>query len=854
MNDEDYEKAYRYIEREFRDGNDYYLGLYLSQDIEEAKKEKRKSVLEYLFQGHPDFYAELFTTIFKRPKGGFAFYGKILPHLELKYLLEYLQSIIPESEEPVKGILLDIYQHYYNFLVTISLLYRSQKEGCLLPEEHIRWTLNSMLFGGTLPDIDLEEKCIDKEFIKKSRAFLDSQERNTLRIFENILLDLPFPDIYENIEYQYGHWAEIAKEDPLEARKLIEFYKSIIDEFIIGMREIDHAENIVDLLIRDFGAHKDVEDYYMRVKVANQKLEEIKAYIERKYSKEEIERNPLLLMYLSEYHQLYGEIPKAVDLSRKAYEVSNHNPEFFKEYCKVLLLKDVNEAKKTLRKYIHEEKKILSPAQILFLIPRFFKIDINFVKELLDYYSKNYPEDELQNRGINHITNLHLLSRYYLEVENYSMYESTLKKALKEYPDWESGYRKLSEFYSQPSYKKFYNLDKAIEYGKKCAELRGILPEYYIGICYLNSEEWQKAIEALEKFAEQNHIHPAYSRVYMHLFKGYIEVDDKPNACKWARKYLDSFDQPTRLQMYRDPTMDTESLLANDLLFFGIVAETCIRHRKRAERFLRERKYWVNAVSRSFEIQERILENKQLKERIVELEKELQSIKDEYRKVDLTIEENLEAFFEKIMAKENARADMLKRFKENLWDESEKNLEKFIPDYKSLPEAIQNFIHTSEFLILANHEKSDFSGVILSYAKAFETILDEKVSKPFIKEIGIEKARKMVTKDTDLAVKNLFPRNTHKPKSIGIGQWFVFIEKSNEGLYNNSDEITRIFESRLRDFGKSKIEIIRYHSEELKDTRNGSVHTSFISRKEAERDIINFRKAINDFIEIFYMD
>lgn len=873
MDKEEREKHYRYLEKEFKNDGDSYIYYFITQDLEDAKVQGRKSILDYLFEERKDFYMTLFTDIYIRDeKCLFPPLMELWPHLELKAILDCLRIRIPQIEGRKNERLLDLYQHYYNYLVSITLLCKLQNGNLEIKEEHLRpiapgymkeidgamingvkdsyvGLISNFLHGGIPKDVDLKKLCIDENEIHISKNFLESEDRNTLQNFENLILGEPVPDLYEGLEYQYKHGVVGVKKNPHEIPMFIQFYLDQINMLMERM-EFETAEKLVDLLINDFSDKPQVEHIYLEVKLRTRKLDDVKHYIEEKYKSEEIEKNPYLMFCLCEYEQTEGNIPKAIELIKKAYEISNKQFRYLVDYAKVLLLRDWNEAKKVIKEHIENDRPMEGKEAkqgIMFLIKRFFYKDIEFVKELLDHYEKNFLAEDMVEKNYLHIEYLNLLYKYYNEKEKKAKAKETLDQLLKDHPESETPYRRLLEFHSNKENQEFFNIEKSLEYAKRCAEIRGIPLGYYTGISYLNAENWEKAIDEYNAFIQEiKNVPPSYSRVFMHLFKAYLMIGKKTKACEMAENYIDMYDQSLYLELYKGPTMDSESLLINDLQFFIIIDNVCKRLSKRVQAFISQRKLWLNTIARS-------VENESLKFEIEKLEKKNRELREKQKELDFSDEKVLNAFLNELENNELARAKLLKNVNNILWENARVNCDEAIINYNNLPEDVQNFLQTAEFLMYINDVDADFSAVILSYTKAFEKMLDDKIGQPFMLRKGKISAVKR-SSIIDYRVRNLFPSNKWKVKHhlITSGQWASLIKAKKNGKYNFQDQISIEFSKLVDKKLGDNLPKIGNHASRLANIRNSCAHNVKISKESVEAKMKILRGGVNVVSEVFY--
>ena len=442
------------------------------------------------------------------------------------------------------------------------------------------------------------------------------------------------------------------------------------------------------------------------------------------------------------------------------------------------------------------------------------------------------------------------MSQYYLYKKDNPRHVSVLEDIVKRFPDFPGGYGKLAEFYSDRNIKEYLDLKKAIHYAKKNAEVEGVAPEYFIGVCYANAGESRKCVETLERFVRDNKVTLQYINALLEISLGYFALGEGEEGCNWAANWFDRYNGPEKKLLYSGFQIGRETQIQKDLDFLKFVSRKCRKLGKRIEPVLESMELWVTSTMFSIELRREKMETEKLRKDVERLEEELQTIKEKYRKLDLSVGENLDALFDEIENNENAHVALLKRMKRNLWLKSREYIEKLFPKLSKLPGDVQSFIHTSEFLLLANHEQSDFSGVILGYSKAFEVILDNQISKPFMAKIGSTRDR--VKGITDPRVKKLFPWKQHRRQSIGVGQWNAIISKYKTYPVESEDEVTQDFIRYIAAFGKESVESIRSHSKKLAPSRSGSVHKRKVIRENALEIVEEFRKAISDLCQIFH--
>lgn len=848
MRREDYEKAIRYLENEFKSEEDYYIGLYLSQDLREAKDEGRESVLDRLQRERPGFYKNIFSTIFIRDTGASEFASELIPHLDLEVLLPHIQQLVECSKGKRKQRLLDLYLLYSQALYQFRLQTEfSQTEIiCLDPAVFA----NQPRFGRLRPESLERFKNVDKEFIRGTMEFSRKEGRGGSEVAEYLMSDSR-PKVFEDV---FKKVYEMALRKALEKRVarsvLLLGFVTLIDESLMEY-DYEKAESVIETIIDDFKDESTIPQYYLQVKALNNKFRDIIEFLSQEYTDEETDGDPCLKMYLGMAKVAEGNIPEGAGLLEKAYYQSGRDSRYFLNYCDALFIMDPEKAKDTIRKHLEEIETPLEEPHILALAHKTFVVDVEFAKFLLDYYDKTHLKGEQEKDEYGHYNYLLLLSQYYFHKKNHPKHVSVLEEVIERFPKCPGGYGKLSEFYSDRNIKEHLDLDKALDYAKKNAEIEGVAPEYFIGICYANAGELRKCIKTLEEFVASNEVTLQYINAFMEISSAYFTLGEEDKGCEWAAEWFERYDRPERTLLYSGFQIEREAQMQKDLDFMRFVSKKCRKLSRRVASTLDSMDLWVSSSIFSMELRQEQIEKERLRGEVEKLEGELKAIKERYRKLDLSEEENLEAFFDEIEKNEKAHVALLKRTRRNLWQKSEEDVKKLIPRYTKLPRNVQTFIQTSEFQLLANHEESDFSGAILGYAKAFEVILDTNTSKPFIARVGPLKEEE-VKSITDHRVRNLFPQKFHRRLSIGVGQWNAMISKYETYDVELEDEVTQRFLGHVKSLGTESVERIRSHSKKLAPSRGGSMHTRKVQRENVLGILKDFRAAINDLCEIFY--
>lgn len=848
MKSDEYEKAFRYVRNEFKAEEDYYVGLFLAQDLREAREDGRESILDWLSREHSNLYTEIFSTIFIRETGAYEFASELIPHLDLELLLTHVQQLIENSKGKRKQRLLDLYLLYSQALYQFKLQIEFSEIEilCLDPAVFAGQPKYGRLEPGSLERF----KNVDKEFIRRTMEFSRKESRGGSEVAEYLMSDsrpMDFEDVFKNV-YEMALKSVLGKK--VARNVLLLSFVTLIDRSLMEY-DYEKAESIVGTIVDDFKDESIIPQYYLQVKVLNNKFRDIIEFLGQEYTDEEIDEDPYLKMNLGIAKVAEGNIPEGTGFLEKAYHQSGRDSRYFLNYCDALFIMDPEKAKDTIRKHLEEIVTPLEEPHVLALAHKTFVVDVEFAKFLLDYYDKTYLKGEQEKDEYGHYNYLLLLSQYYFHKKNYPKHVSVLEEIIERFPEYPGGYGKLSEFYSDMNIKEHLDLDEAIYYARKNAEIEGVAPEYFIGVCYANAGELRKCIKTLEKFVANNEVTLQYINAFVEISLAYFTLGKEGKGCEWAAEWFERYDRPERSLLYGGFQIEREAQMQKDLGFLRFISKKCRKLRRRVDSTLDGLDLWVSSSIFSTELRQEQLEKERLRNEVEKLEGELQAIKERYRKLDLSVEEDLEAFFGEIETNDKAHVALLRRTKQNLWQKSEEDVKELIPRHSKLPRNVQTFIQTSEFQLLANHEESDFSGVILGYAKAFEVILEHKISQPFMARVGPLKQGE-VRSITDHRVRNLFPWKSRKHRSIGLGQWNAIISKYETSDVEHEDEITQKFLNHVRSLGRESVKGIRSHSKKLAPSRGGSMHIRKVQREDVLGILKDFREAINDLCEIFY--
>jgi hypothetical protein len=847
MEIEEYEQACRHVEREFRAKQDYHLAMFLAQDLLDAEEEKRESVLNWLLTNRRKLYVRVFCTIFIRETGGYEYAKDLIPRLDLKLLLSQTRQSIKKSKRKRKQRLLDLYLLYSQALYHFKLQTEFTEAEILCLDPAV--VVGQPKYGRLDAEILERFKEVKKSFIRGAMEFSKKNGRGSSEVAEYLMSDSrpeDFVDVFQRV-YRMA-LKPLLNEEPRRTILLLSFV-TLIDESLVRFA-YGKAEAIIDTIFDNFKDEKIIPQYYLQIKVLNGKFRDIVGFIRREYTEDEINKDPYLEMNLGIARIAEGDIPEGCRLLKEAYVQSGRDSRYLLNYCNALFVKDPVEAMDVIRNHLKESDTPLEEPHVLTLAHKAFVVDVEFSKYLLDYYEKKYLRGEEMKDKYGHYNYLLLRSQYYFHKKDYPKHVSVLENVIEKFPDWPGGYGKLAEFYSDRTIKEHFDLQRAIDYARKNTEIESVEPEYFIGICYANAGEPKKCIKALKEFVNNNIVTLQYINAYQEISSAYFTLGEEDEGCRWAAEWFDEYDCPEKAQLYEGFQIERETQVQRDLRFMEFASGKCRRLSRRIEPVLESMQLWVTSSLYSVELHQERIETERLREEIETLEEELQAVKDKYSKLDLSVEENLETFFDEIEKNEEAQVALLKRMKKDLWQKSRKDGAKLIPKFSKLPKDVQSFIRTSEFSLLANPQDSDFSGVILGYAKAFEVILDENISKPFVAQVGQVKGGLRSIRDH--TIRSLFPRRSGKRKLIGVGKWDAILSACLKGNVKSMDRTKQSLAKYIQQLDKDTTKKIRSYSRRLAPSRNGSAHGKKVTRGDALNLAKDFRNAIADLCDIFY--
>lgn len=858
---EEYEKYYRSIKHSAKENDYLSISSILTDIVDKEKEEKKKLFFDYILRTDKDFYLDIFTDW--EIINDFEV-EKILPYLDIKELLEYSKNQVIQSREVEgkKKYFLGLYRFFYNYLLMVNICMEYQNPKNIVNEkdilsnlpEHfisidedffqsIRERVLKFLDVNILEHIDDSKFEIGKNFIKTSRNFLNSYNIIPPIDLESLVLDEPLPNRFDLWDKQYDHHLNRAKKNHSE-KEFIDSYMRIIDNAIRRF-DFNTAGHLVERLLKDFSEKERVIKKYLDVKLEIDELDDMKNFIEKNYSKNAIENNPNFLYYLSEYEKKEGNIRSSVDYVEKAYERSNKDFNFLVHYAFTLSIHNLKRSKKVVKEHIEKGYDSPNKRGLFNLARNYFLKDKDFAKWILTQYKKHFVEE---GNLKDHTNYAYLVFRYFFEKRDFVKAKNILERFIEDNPEEETkglGYRKLLQFYSEKNNDQFFDLDKSLEYAKKCAYVRGIPTEYYTGLSYLNAEKWQEAIDEFESFLEKvPNPPPIYSRIFMHMFKAYMELGQRKEAREVAGKYMEIFEESRSRGMYSRGPFDTELNHLDDLKFFIWVKDEFRTHRKEAERIINNQKLWSNNIKKDKEILE-------LEKDLEELNKENQKIKEKYEDLNLDDEETYDKFLSELENNEEKRAEVLKKLNEENWKETRKECKERYSKFEKIPEDIQNFIKTSEFYLMQDDIDLDFSAVVMFYGKSLETILDYKVGLPFLSEMGSISENKRGSIENKY-VKRLFSSDKYNHKSISLGQWSTILRQRKEGWIFGDDKITQEFADHVDSILTNHIETVRKNTSDFADLRNSKVHTKKLPKNEIEREIDTLREGMEKIINIFY--
>ncbi len=830
-----FRKGLHYLRKEVDNQAFDYVWLYLKNDIEDANESNRDSLLNYVQDTDPNLFCRILIGMMQQSE---MFLFDVQSFLEnvrpsgLLIALEYSETTIEDSQGINREQLLDTYyQLFISFLLSANML-RADEE---FPQESYEKRVSFLERNG----LDSDMASILTRLPSTYTAISDVES----------LLDFGIESM--------GPIIKIVKKSihPFSEDTFIDAQIPMI-KHLLGIRRFDKAIELTKKLLDAFPGNRIIERWYLLSLIQDKKHNDVLQYIHDHYSDAQIDEDPELLVFLGNKHQMDGNLAKALECMRKAYEISEKDNLFFFSYVLVLLKSDkIDEARAFVGSHFETLSRPFTPFILLLLATIFLEHDISISERFLDQYQRTYPE-ELDNLHTcsplaENFSYLQVKARLEFEKKNYRDFLETMESVLQIDRDYPWAHFTLALSLSNKRLNDIFNPEKAQEHAMMFADTTETSPKGILGLIRLGSEDWEEGAKLLEEALEEEKGLKSLHRDEIHrcLSIAYFGLDNPEKSCYHAEQWLNEFDEWKRLKTFsRHSSISMIGAHRADQAYVRFISAHCPEIAHRVEYILDKWKAWHQVSEMSFEIHAREDDIRMLRQRIRELEDKLADAKSSYRSIEVTDEEQLEPLIEEILAIERARIHFQQEISSTTWTGIGDLLDEKLPRWNRLPLDIKTFLQSAEFSLKINPSEADFSGPILYYAKTFEAILHEMITKPFVEEI--ESQFREEVKDWRLLSPPLrIVFNSAKRGSITLGQWAVFMKLSNDNIH----EYDKRFRSHIEEvLAPIECKTIQKHANRLYKFRNGSAHISRFSKDDAVKAMSQFRKALGDLLEIFY--
>src|SRR3989304_8614721 len=115
----DNSKKYKYIKREFESSEYRFLVMFLLNEIDDLQTDHYKSVFSYLQEKDQNLYNEIFSTLFSRDRFAFENCTKIIPYLDLKFIISHMEEKILKTSGIERVQLVSLHDFYSQVLYGI---------------------------------------------------------------------------------------------------------------------------------------------------------------------------------------------------------------------------------------------------------------------------------------------------------------------------------------------------------------------------------------------------------------------------------------------------------------------------------------------------------------------------------------------------------------------------------------------------------------------------------------------------------------------------------------------------------------------------------------------------------------
>jgi len=844
----DKEEKLEYIKREFENEEYEHLTNFLTVN---------ESIIDQLKKENLSLYCEIFSTIFSRNKVAFQNISELLPYIDLKKIIIYMEEQIKVSTGDERKRLVSLHDFYSITLYSIALLrdfspievmaldplaYHAR----VLPHDKkidlIKIVKNNSMYNNK----------IDEKFIIQSVIFSKKHANGYSDIAKYLLSDERPSDFLEVFDEVHG--MIMSTINTKEKKKVI--LESLEPVLILyeNSGEYEKMSKIIDIIESDYHDIPLFSKYFSHSKFKNREYDEVKSFISTKYKREEIIANPELANYYGYSLVQLGKISEGLEVLRSAYEKSGYDSDLLIALICAQYHKDKEKVKDVLKRHFQEGYPDLTPEQVFLLLQDFVEKEPEIADILFEYFEKKCDELNIDSRSTLYYHYLLFKVQYFKSKEEYEKYIEFSEKLIDRFPQLPGGYCKLGDLYSDKELR-YFDLQKALKYSTEQAEVEGTPVEYFEGITYTSANKPEKAIEKLEKFVKNNEVGFGYVNAYQNLSRNYFKIGDEEKGCLWGEEWYEKYDTPRKNFRYIGSILEAKKTKQKDYEFMLLLSEKCWKLKDKIQPEIKRINLETDRLDFAENFESVKKEKERLKQEIERLEDDIRLIKQEYVNIEDLDEDDLQDMFSQIREKFADISNITKNLNEDEYLEVKRNIDSTYRDLELVPKKVKKILRDTEFMLKVRPPESDFSGAIVNLGKVVEIILDEEISKPFMEKID----RKYVTPGNEdkiyvneEAIYKLFPHKNDDHKTISLGGWCYFIEEYIENSKEPEDKVTRKFLEDLKSV--ENIRNLKSQIVEIKELRNGAAHNSIINKNDIKKDIKDCRSIINNMIEKFYSE
>ena len=831
-----------YIKKEFENEEYEHLTNFLTVN---------KSIIDQLKKENLSLYCEIFSTIFSKSKVAFQNISELLPYIDLKKIILYMEEQIKFTTGDERKRLVSLHDFYSITLYSIALLRDFSpieiialdplsNQARILPHKKeinlIKIVKNNRMYNHD----------IDKKFINQSQIFSKKYADAYTDIAEYLLSDerpSNFLEVFDNV-----HRMIMSTINTEEEKKVILESLEPVLTFYENSGEYDKMSKIVDIIKSDYFDIPLFSKYFSHSKFKNREYDEVKSFISTKYKREEIIANPELANYYGSSLVQLGKISEGHEVLRSAYEKSGYDSDLLIGLICAQYHKDKEKVKDVLKRHFQEGYPELTPQQVFLLLQDFVEKEPEIADILFEYFEEKCDEFNIDSRSTLYYNYLLFKVQYFKSIEEYEKYIKFSEKLIDRFPQLPGGYCKLGELYSDKE-SRYFDLKKALKYSTKQAEVEGVPVEYFEGITYTSANEPEKAIEKLEKFVKNNEVGFDYVNAYQNLSQNYFNIGNEEKGCFWGKEWYEKYDTPRKTFRYIGSILEAKNKKQKDYEFMLLLLEKCWKLKDKIQPEIERINLETDRLDFAENLESVEKEKERLKQEIERLKDDIKLIRQEYVNIENLDEDDLQDMFSQIREKFVDISDITRKLNEDEYFKVKRNVDNKYPNIDSVPEKVKKILWNTEFMLKVRPPKSDFSGALVNLGKLVEIILDEEISKPFMEKTDQKNNGDWIE---EKAVYKLFPHGNYKRKTINLGGWCYFIEEYIENSKEPEDKVTRKFVEELKSV--ENIRNLKSQIVEIKELRNGAAHNSIINKNDIKKDIKDCRSIINNMIEKFYSE